>query len=101
MREFSYKLSWGDLPPDPNTDLAFVSGMRMGHGGNAIDKPDPSVRKFVVDFRGGELRMRLTSSLDDAVTLYPVRPKTIPSDPSKVCADALRARAALMKEEGE
>ena len=53
------------------------------------------------DFRGGELRMRLTSSLDDAVTLYPVRPKTIPSDPSKVCADALRARAALMKEEGE
>jgi len=27
----------------------------MGHGGNAIDKPDPSVRKFVVDFRGGQL----------------------------------------------
>ncbi len=54
-REFSYRLSWGDLPPDPNTDLAFVSSMRMGHGGNAIDKPDPSVRKFIVDFRGGQL----------------------------------------------
>ena len=61
-REFSYKLSWGDLPPDPEAELAFVSGMRMGHGGNAIDKPDPNIRKFVVDFRGGEL----TNLGDDA-----------------------------------
>ncbi|HVW92340.1 MAG TPA: glucan biosynthesis protein [Devosia sp.] len=54
-REFTYRLSWGDLPPDPNSDLAHVSGMRQGHGGNAIDKPDPNVRKFVVDFKGGVL----------------------------------------------
>jgi glucans biosynthesis protein len=53
--EFAYKLSWGDLRPALNGDLGFVSGMRMGHGGNAIDKPDPNVRKFVVDFRGGHL----------------------------------------------
>ena len=61
-REFSYKLSWGDLPPDPNTDLAFVADMRVGHGGNAIDTPDPNVRKFVVDFRGG----MIASLADDA-----------------------------------
>ncbi|HVX80357.1 MAG TPA: glucan biosynthesis protein [Devosiaceae bacterium] len=54
-REFSYRLSWGDLPPDPLGKLAFVSSLRMGHGGNAVDKPDPNVRKFVVDFRGGSL----------------------------------------------
>ena len=53
--EFVYKLSWGNLEPDPNATLAFVSAMLMGHGGNAIDAPDPNVRKFVVDFRGGEL----------------------------------------------
>ncbi|MDR3470150.1 MAG: glucan biosynthesis protein [Devosia sp.] len=61
-REFSYKLSWGDLAPDPQAALAFVSGLRMGHGGNAIDKPDPGIRKFVVDFRGGGL----TGLADDA-----------------------------------
>ena len=55
MSEFSYRLSWGNLLPDPNADLAHVVGMRVGHGGNAIDKPDPNVRKFVVDFAGGEL----------------------------------------------
>lgn len=54
-REFSYRLSWGDLPPDAGADLAYCAGMRMGHGGNAIDKPDPNVRKFVIDFRGGIL----------------------------------------------
>jgi glucans biosynthesis protein len=54
-REFAYRLSWGNLDPDPNADLAYVAGMRMGHGGNAIDAPDPNVRKFVIDFRGGEL----------------------------------------------
>jgi glucans biosynthesis protein len=53
--EFSYRLSWGNLLPNPDADLAYVAGMRMGHGGNAIDKPDPNVQKFVVDFAGGEL----------------------------------------------
>ena len=62
MHEFSYRLSWGDLPPDPGSDLAFVSSMRLGHGGNAIDASDPNVRKFVVDFRGG----LLASLADDA-----------------------------------
>lgn len=54
-REFSYRLSWGNLEPDGDANLAFVADMRMGHGGNAIDPSDPSVRKFVVDFRGGML----------------------------------------------
>ena len=62
MHEFSYRLSWGDLPPDPGVDLAFVSSMRLGHGGNAIDASDPNVRKFVIDFRGG----LLASLADDA-----------------------------------
>ena len=34
-----------------------------------------------------------TTSLDAAVTLYLKRPDTISSDPRKVAADALRARA--------
>lgn len=66
-REFSYRLSWGDLPPVANGDLAFVAGMRMGHGGNAIDKPDPNVRKFVIDFRGGQL-----TDLEDDATISAV-----------------------------
>lgn len=54
-REFAYRLSWGNLMPNPDANLAYVAGMRMGHGGNATDKPDPNVQKFVVDFAGGEL----------------------------------------------
>jgi len=59
-REFSYRLSWGDLPHDDTADLAYCVSMRTGHGGNAVDKPDPAVKKFVVDFRGG-----LLANLDD------------------------------------
>jgi glucans biosynthesis protein len=68
MREFSYKLSWGNVPPDPNNDLAYVAGMRMGHGGNAIDKPDPNVRKFVIDFSGGILAGLADDAKISAVT---------------------------------
>ena len=68
MREFSYRLSWGDLPPDPAADLAFVSSMRLGHGGNAIDASDPNVRKFVIDFRGGLLAALADDAKISAVT---------------------------------
>ncbi|HTJ56676.1 MAG TPA: glucan biosynthesis protein G [Devosiaceae bacterium] len=68
MREFSYKLSWGNLPPDPESDLAFVADMRMGHGGNATDPPNPNVRKFVVDFSGGLLNGLAADAKISAVT---------------------------------
>jgi glucans biosynthesis protein len=55
VREYSYRLSWGNLEPSLDASLAYVEQMRMGHGGNAVDASDPNVRKFVVDFRGGLL----------------------------------------------
>ena len=42
---------------------------------------------------------KYTRSLDDAVTLYPIKPEHIASDPLRVCIDALEARleqAALL-----
>lgn len=54
-REFSYRLLWGDLNPDPAQDLAFVADTRTGPGGASTAKPDPSLRKFVIDFAGGTL----------------------------------------------
>jgi glucans biosynthesis protein len=68
MREYTYRLSWGDLEPDPNAALAHVVDMRQGHGGNAIDKPDPSVRKFIIDFKGGTLSSLPADAQVSAVT---------------------------------
>ncbi len=53
--EFAYRLLWGDLNPDPTLDLAFVADTRTGPGGASTAKPDPTLRKFVIDFRGGTL----------------------------------------------
>lgn len=53
MLEVSYRLRWGTLPPDPADDMARVWGTLTGHGGAEGVKPDPNLRTFVVDFRGG------------------------------------------------
>lgn len=55
-REFSYRLRWGDLNPDPKGPLAYVHDTRAGRGGvAAVDGTPDSLRKFVIDFAGGPL----------------------------------------------
>jgi glucans biosynthesis protein len=52
--EFSYRMRWGDLPPD-NADFAHVVETRAGQGGISGVENAVSLRKFVVDFAGGPL----------------------------------------------
>lgn len=54
-REFSYRMHWGNLSPDPQESYAHVSATRAGHGGVAGTNADDGLRKFVVDFAGGDL----------------------------------------------
>lgn len=54
-REFAYRLVWGDLPLDPMDPLAYVFETRSGAGGFAGVEAEPNTRKFVVDFKGGQL----------------------------------------------
>ncbi len=53
--EFSYRMHWGHLSPAPQDSLAHVSATRAGHGGVAGVDIDAGLRKFVVDFSGGDL----------------------------------------------
>ena len=55
-REFSYRLIWGDLLPDPKAPLAHVAETRIGLGGVSGVANDATLRKFVIDFAGGELQ---------------------------------------------
>ncbi|WP_339108350.1 glucan biosynthesis protein G [Thioclava sp. GXIMD4216] len=52
-REFSYRLSWGDLPLDPNEGIAHVKETFAGAGG--VAGSNDKTRKFVVDFAGGRI----------------------------------------------
>ena len=54
-REFGYRLIWGDLNPDKNSGLAYVAETRAGQGGVSGVENAVNLRKFVVDFVGGEL----------------------------------------------
>lgn len=54
-REFGYRLIWGDLNPDKNSSLAYVAETRAGQGGVSGVENAANLRKFVVDFVGGEL----------------------------------------------
>ncbi len=54
-REFGYRLFWGDLNPDTNSRLAYVAETRSGAGGVSGVENATNLRKFVVDFIGGEL----------------------------------------------
>lgn len=55
MQEFTYRLHWGMLDPDPASDLAWVARTSSGVGGAAGMSAPPDTRKFVVDFKGGVL----------------------------------------------
>ncbi|MBJ3786488.1 glucan biosynthesis protein G [Devosia sp. MSA67] len=54
-REYNYRLVWGDLDPEDRPDLAYVAETRAGVGGVSGVENEASLRKFVVDFKGGEL----------------------------------------------
>jgi len=54
-REFHYRLIWGDLNPRDDAKLAHVMETRAGQGGVSGVQNDPKLRKFVIDFAGGEL----------------------------------------------
>ena len=53
--EFSYKLIWGDLDPRDDAEIAYVAETRAGQGGVSGVANAANLRKFVVDFKGGEL----------------------------------------------
>lgn len=54
-REFNYRLVWGDLNPDDGAPLAHVAETRAGVGGVSGVANAETLRKFVIDFQGGEL----------------------------------------------
>lgn len=55
-RNYSYRMHWGALGPDPEDALAWVSATRAGHGGpSGVPISNPNERKFVIDFEGGLL----------------------------------------------
>ncbi|MFN3645353.1 MAG: glucan biosynthesis protein [Gemmobacter sp.] len=66
-REFAYRLHWGDLPLDPQAQIAHVAETRAGHGGYSGLRGTENLRKFVVDFRGGVL-----ARLDPGAPVQPV-----------------------------
>jgi periplasmic glucans biosynthesis protein len=55
MREFAYRLHWGDLPVDAGADIAYVKETRAGTGGVSGVENTTGTRKFVIDFAGGML----------------------------------------------
>jgi len=53
--EYDYRLIWGDLPPQPGASLAYIAQTRVGRGGISGVENAASLRKFVVDYAGGDL----------------------------------------------
>lgn len=54
-REYAYRLIWGNLDPEADGAMAYVAETRAGVGGVSGVENAPNLRKFVVDFKGGEL----------------------------------------------
>ncbi|MGV3490826.1 MAG: glucan biosynthesis protein [Devosia sp.] len=68
-REYRYRLVWGDLMPADDAPLAHVVETRAGQGGVSGVANDPKLRKFVIDFAGGELAdMPADAALDVVAT---------------------------------
>lgn len=69
-REFAYRMVWGDLDPAPDAELAHVVETRAGVGGVSGVENAPDLRKFVIDFRGGELdTMTASTPIDILATV--------------------------------
>ncbi|MGR3465427.1 glucan biosynthesis protein [Limimaricola sp.] len=65
-REFAYRMRWGDLPPDPDAEIAYVVETRAGAGGVSGVESEAGTRKFVIDLKGGALD-RLTADAQIAL----------------------------------
>lgn len=67
-RNYRYRMHWGALPPDGTGPLAYVHSTRTGVGGaSGVPLENPNLRKFVIDFEGGDL-----GGLDPEAELFPV-----------------------------
>ena len=61
----SYRLHWGDLPPEEDGDVAYVIASRAGVGGvSGVENEDGS-RKFVIDFFGGPMEHLPADAVED------------------------------------
>ena len=67
--EFRYRLSFGDLKPDPKGAVAFVAATRGGQGGVSGVENKQTLRKFVVDFAGDTLASLQAEDVDAVATL--------------------------------
>lgn len=54
-REYSYKQIWGNLNPKDDAEVAYVVETRAGLGGVSGVENATSLRKFVIDFKGGQI----------------------------------------------
>lgn len=54
-REFSYRQIWGNLDPVADGPTAYVAETRAGVGGVSGVASAANLRKFVVDFKGGQI----------------------------------------------
>lgn len=54
-REYGYRLVWGNLDPIDAAKIAHVAETRAGVGGVSGIESETRLRKFVIDFKGGEL----------------------------------------------
>lgn len=70
MRSYAYRMHWGALPPDATGPLAYVGATRAGVGGpSGVPIENPALRKFVVDFHGGDLgQMAADAEVSPVVT---------------------------------
>ncbi|WP_051855590.1 glucan biosynthesis protein [Thioclava atlantica] len=88
--EFAYRLEWGDLPPDPTASRAYVADTRAGTGGVSGVENTKGTRKFVIDFKGGEISRLPNSAVDEieAIT-HATKGKIVTQTLSKVEQDGV------------
>ncbi len=67
-RNYRYRMHWGALPPDRDAPFAYVHSTRTGVGGpSGVPVENPNLRKFVIDFEGGDL-----GDMDPDAKVFPV-----------------------------
>ncbi|TMV94914.1 glucan biosynthesis protein G [Thioclava sp. BHET1] len=88
--EFAYRLEWGDLPPDGGDTRAYVEETRAGTGGVSGVENTKGTRKFVIDFKGGEIANLPAESSDKIeVVTHAGKGKIVTQTLSKVEQDGV------------
>jgi len=80
---YSYRLTWGMLPPDSEATLAWVKRTRVGHGGVSGMKAKDDSQKFVIDFTGGILG-RLPEDAELTPVIMATKGKIVQQSLSKI-----------------